>query len=152
MDNQYYKAFTIFEIVLILGIMMLLALIVIPVSVKQLRGAQAKALADEMHSNLFTQQQFAYTGKNGKSYSIAFFNDHYSIFTGQSLATSEDIFDIEYPGETYSEIFFSNGGNEIVFNIGSIKPSTSGYINITTETESYQVNINSQGLAQVQKL
>jgi len=128
MVKKYYSGFTIFEIVVVLGILVALALVVLPISVKEVKSSQAKSIADQMTSYIFLQQQNAYTGKNNKSYGIAFNSDSYTVFVGNSLASAEDTLIVDYPADTTSNILLSNGATELVFLRGYIHPSQYGNI------------------------
>ncbi len=143
---QTKKAFTIIEAVLTLGLLGAVAVIVLPISFRQLQSSQVGAVAKDITSRIFVTQQNAYSQRNFQDYGIAFFADRYVMFIGSSLITSTDTDEVILPANiSINSISFSGGGNEILFVAGELLPQQNGFISVSDGYDSYTVTINTQG-------
>lgn len=141
------KAFTLLEVLVVLGITMTLSIMVMPVAISQIQSKTVLNMAEDLSSSLFLYQQNAYSRKNNKSYGISFSTTRYTIFIGNTLASAENFESVDFPSSvTISQISLANSSNEIVYPAGSFKPSTTGTIRLTDGITIYQININSEGL------
>jgi len=153
MANRKYKAFSLLEVILIMGVFLVMTLIFLPVGINELQGNKIDNVVKEVRSLIYTQSQSAYTFKNNKDYGIAFFQDHYIVYTGSSLALAESQTRYDLSKEIkINEINFNNLGTELVFTKGSFRPSTYGSFKIINGGVGYQVTINSEGLLLIAKL
>lgn len=140
------KAFSLIEIVIVLAIFISIMAILIPYGLARFNITRVETVASDLSSKIYTYQQFAYTGKNGKNYGIAFETDKYIPFIGNSYATAESSFEINLPN-LYTIDMSGVGANEIVFNSGSFRPDEYGTIIITNPNGTdYIVEINAEGL------
>lgn len=143
-----YKAFTLLEILVLIGLLLGISMVIFPYSVKDIKKDQARSYSREMASNIFVQQQNAYSGLNDEDYGIYLTNKGYTLFTGDDYATGEVSMEVNLPADTYLTNNLG-GANEIVFSKGSIRPSNAGNIILTTASESYGIYINAEGLIEV---
>ena len=141
------KAFTLLEVLVVLGILSAISVIIIPVAVSQLRRDQAESTATDITSAMFAQQQKAVTGQASSGYGIAIYSNKYTIYKGASLAAATVKDDVTFTsGLSISNINLAAGGNEIKFNQGSVTPNTTGSFNINSSNSTYKVDINREGL------
>jgi len=153
MANRSLKAFSLLEVILIMGVFIIMTLIFLPVGINELQGNKIDNVVKELRSLIYTQSQSAYTFKNNKDYGLAFFQDHYIVFTGSSLAQAESETKYDLSGEIkINEINFNNLGSELIFTKGFFKPNTYGSFKVMSGGLAYQVTINSEGLLLISKL
>lgn len=153
MVNKKLKAFSLLEIILIMGAFIIMTLIFLPIGINELQSSKVDNVVKDIRSQIYTQSQSAYTFKNNKDYGIALFQDHYIIFTGTTLAQAENQTRYDLSAEIkISEINLNTLGSEIVFVKGSFKPNAYGSFKIITGNVAYQITINSEGLLLISKL
>ncbi|MFQ5492692.1 MAG: Tfp pilus assembly protein FimT/FimU [Candidatus Dojkabacteria bacterium] len=140
------NAFSLLEIVVVMGILVAVALIVLPLTVNQLQEARSEVVAADISSLLFAAQQDAYARKDGKSYGIFFETNQYTLFIGDSYGTAESTDVVTLPDNvTISNIGLASG-DEIAYLSGNFRPEDNGTLNITEGTQTYQINIDPEGL------
>ncbi len=153
MSKKNFKAYTLLELLVAMGVFTFLSLVLIPFTVNTLKSNSSRSVATDLSSILYSYQQEAYAGKDNKSYGFALNTNNYVLFVGTSLAAAESSDTTSLlPGVTISSMSLSGGGNQIVFSPGSVKPSKSGTIRITDEFVSYDVVINQEGFINVVKV
>lgn len=147
------KAFTLTEMLVVIGMFMALTFLVLPVAIQEISTSKADATIKDVRSAIYLLGQNAFTRKNNKTYGIALFNDRYITFTGNSLATADtsDTFDLSRE-VSISQISLTGGVTEIIFPAGSFKPSVVGGFRVGDSTSGYLLNINAQGLITFTKL
>ena len=153
MARKKLFAYTLLEIVVILGVFSGLALVFLPVGIEQLQSNKIENVVKDVQSLIYSQSQSAYAFKDNKSYGIAFYIDHYIIYTGESLALADSQTRYDLSREiSIKNINFNNSGSELDFAKGSFRPQTFGSLQITTSNSTYQITINTEGLISVSKL
>jgi type II secretory pathway pseudopilin PulG len=147
------RGYTMLEILVVIGLLFIISMFAISISIPQVRDSEISSTVNGIESEIFSAQQRAYSGRDGKSYGVRIVNGEYISFIGDSYAAAEatDSFDIP-GGVTVSSINLDDGGDEIVFLSGELKPNTSGTITFSDDSNSYVVEINSQGLVDSYKL
>lgn len=141
------KAASLIEITITMGMLAIFAFVMMPVTIQQLRIGNVVTTAKDATSQVFLYQQNAYSGKNSKSYGIAYTANNYTLFIGTSLATAEQTILVDLPnGTSFNPINLSNGASEIVFSSGNFRPSAYGTIRLTDGTNSHVIDINAEGL------
>lgn len=136
--HKRYKGYTMFEILVVIGILLLIATFAVPFSLRQTKRNELLSTVRELESNLFYQQQIAYIGKNGSSKSVEFTNTGYWLYEGDNL--SRDFF--PFPTNTY----LSTNNNVVTFPSQSLTPNLPTNITLTNGTESATITINSEGM------
>jgi type II secretory pathway pseudopilin PulG len=147
------RAYTLFEIIIVLGIVSVLAMLLMPVGLKQLQGNKLDKDTYNMFSYIYTQQQNSYSRLENKTYGISFESDKFIIYSGVNLASadwSEE--NILNSGNRISQINLTGGVHEIHFQSGSFRPNVSGTIQIKDEEQTLQLEINPEGLISIKKL
>lgn len=150
--NLKKKAFTLVELLVIIGITTTLALITLPILTSRVQGNDILETVKAINSQIIQQQQNAYSGKNSISYGIKFNTNDITLFQGNSYASSTN--QEVYPftnGITVSQINLTSG-SEIVFNSGSFRPNVNGSINFYSNPDTYSITINSEGLVRYAKV
>ena len=153
MAKRDFKAFSLLEVILIMGVFVIMTLIFLPVGINELQGNKIDNVVKEIRSLIYTQSQSAYTFKNNKDYGIALFADHYIVYTGSSLSQADSQTRYDLSSEVkISNINFNNSGSEFVFLKGSFRPNAYGSFKVVSGSLSYQITINSEGLLLISKL
>lgn len=149
--GKYIKSFSLFELLIVVGLVTLGAVITIPISTSQLQNTKVEVIVKDLKSRLFSLQQDAYTQKNDEGQGIFFNNTNYVIFSGNSFETATDTRIIQIPkGITVTQNTFTS--SQIFFEKGSFRPTSPGFIVLTDGINSYNININKEGLTIVTKL
>ena len=110
-------------------------------------------IVKDVESNIFLYQQNAYSGKNNKSYGVAFSATQYKLFIGESLASAENVENYTFGSNvSITSINLNDGGTEIVFAPSSLKPSAYGSIRFSNGNEAYDLKINREGRIEYSKI
>lgn len=146
MDRKFFRGITLFEVILVMGLISLIAGILIPISSQSLSRTNINSESEKLASSIWRVMQYAYTGKNASSHGIAFQSNGYIVYEGINQASSSEQTLEQFPeGITVSNINFGNGGNELNFSQNTIFPNTSGFLIITDGITSNRIEINSEG-------
>ena len=148
-----YKAYTIIEILLVLGVLLLLGFLALPLAIREIQTGKTDSFVRELNSSFKMISQDAFSGKDGKDYGIALFPDRYIIFIGSSLNNSED--ELIYAvcdDVTIQNINLLDLGNEIVFKSMSQKSDNYGSFEIADKYSVFKFEINKEGLITFNKL
>lgn len=147
------KAFTLMEVIVVIGIIALSTAILLPYSLSQIDRSTVSNTADNLESLVFLQQQNAYSYKNNQSYGIYFDMKDIYLYQGDSYSAALEATKVDIDKTVgIIEVNLNDGGRDINFQKGSFKPSSYGTVNIGKERVSYQIIINQQGLIDVQKI
>jgi type II secretory pathway pseudopilin PulG len=147
------KAFTFLEVVVVMGILVAIALLVLPYTISQIEEARAENQSVSVASELFSQQQDAYAGKNNSAFGVSLEEDAYTVFRGTSLAAAAESTTITLPsGVTIQNISLTGGATEIVFPVNSFRPNVSGSFRLNDGNSVFEVGLNAQGLITVTKI
>lgn len=154
MAKNIYKnkleGFSLFELLVTMGIMMLLSLIVFPVATQKAQETKLESYASQLVTDIYYQQQrSAHKSIPG---GISFSSNGYTLFDGETLldATETDIKD--YPNNITITSISMTEGNTIFFPTGEFKPESYGTLLITDDFNSVRVSINKEGLIVYEKL
>ena len=141
------QGFTLVEIIVVIGISFFALLFGLAISIPKLQSARLDGTMEDMTSVVFVSQQNAYAGRNSTSYGVYFNIDSYTLFTGDSYATATGMEDVTFPtGTSISQVSLNGGGREVVFIQGSVIPSTYGTVSVTNGRDTFQLEINAEGL------
>jgi|GEM_PF-5380547 len=144
-----FKAFTLFELLLVITILSLVTVIAMPFSVRQSKGAKAEESAIDITSAIKTIRNRASSGYLDTPWGIAFQSSRYTVFRGESLATSSN----KYTVELSPDVRISNiGVTEVFFEKNSVKPNRSGSIELESFGRRYGINISNEGVVSYSKL
>lgn len=147
------SAFTLMEIIVVIGLFVVIVGIVFPMSLRQISQNELSSTTQVLTSDIFTQQQKAHAGENDQSYGINFSGGSYEIYTGDSYvgATEKETMDI--PSEfSITSISFSDSNNDLNFSKGEFFPDAAGFVRISDSTDTYDVVINSEGAIYYEKV
>lgn len=147
------KAFTLVEILVVLGMFLGILAIVLPIGVRELQFNKAQNSAFDIESALQLAQSNSFSGLESSKYGIAIFSDRYVFFKGESLsaAVSQDEFRFNN-GVTMKNNNLTPSTNEIIFEVGLLKPNVTGYFDVGSSADNYRININKIGLINLEKL
>lgn len=153
MARKKISAYTLLEMIIIIGVFSALALIFLPVGIEQIQASKIENVVKDVQSLIYSQSQSAYTYKANKNYGIAFYSDHYIVFSGDSLSQADSQTRYDLSSEIkINHINFNDSGVELHFAKGTFRPHTFGSFEVSTSYSSYQITINTEGLVLVNKL
>jgi Tfp pilus assembly protein FimT len=136
--------FSLFEVLVTLGVLLMLSGLVFPFTIQKVQQSKLENHASQLVSDIFFQQQESYYKNSPRG--IAFSSNGYTIYDGESLASSTESSYKAYPNniQIHSVNFFT--GTEFNFPEGEFKPSSSGDLIITDGFNSIKIYINREGL------
>ncbi len=143
-QKQILDGFSLFEILVTIGILLMITVLVIPITAKQFEESKAKDYASQITADIYYQQQ---TAKNKNiATGIYFENSKYILFEGDSLATSTSKSEKTLSREIKLGSIALGDSNSILFPAGEFKPSSFGTFNVITGSITVQIYINQEGL------
>lgn len=138
------QGFSIFEILVTLGIILMLSAIVFPFTLQKLQASKLRGHASQLLTDIYFQQQESFYKNSSRG--ISFSGNSYTIFDGDTLATATETSVKSYPDNiTVTPIDFTEG-TQFYFAEGEFKPSSSGRILLYDGFNSVTVYINREGL------
>lgn len=153
MARKKLCAYTLLEILVIIGVTTGLAMIFLPVGIEQIQINKIENVVKDVQSLIYSQSQSAYTYKANKSYGIAFYSNHYIVYSGDSLSQADSQTRYDLSSEIkINNLNFNDSGVELRFAKGTFRPHTFGSFEVSTSYSSYQITINTEGLVLVNKL
>ncbi|HRX43714.1 MAG TPA: prepilin-type N-terminal cleavage/methylation domain-containing protein [Candidatus Dojkabacteria bacterium] len=138
------KGFSLLEIIVTLGIMMLFAGIVFPVGVNKSQKTKLESYASQLVTDIYYQQQRS-SYKNISS-GVSLGVNSYILFDGDSLSTATYTEVKQFPSNTRITSIALTASNEILFSAGEFKPTVYGTLVLTDGTNTVEVYINREGL------
>ena len=138
------KGFSLLEIIVTLGIMMLFAGIVFPVGVNKSQKTKLESYASQLVTDIYYQQQRSSFKDISTGVSLGV--NTYTLFDGESLSTALDTDLRKYPANIRITSIALTASNEIFFPAGEFKPSVYGTLLLTDGTNIVEVYINREGL------
>lgn len=136
------RAFTLIEILIIISIALIILALTIPMGVKFFQSQNLDETVNDILETLRRAQNQALTQKNDSSFGVKFLSDSYILFQGDSfdfrVQSEDEVFDLR------SGINIS-GIDEIVFAKSTGIPNVSGTMTLSSNNETKNININSQG-------
>lgn len=146
------KAYTLIELVVVMGLITLIALVVLPLTVRDIKNNDARSVATDLVSMIELYQSNAFTRRNDKNYGIAFYSNKYTLFTGTSLASADYTEDVLLGSATsITNINFNLASNQLIFSSGSVKPNQNGSFRVTNGVSIYIISINKEGYVEFTK-
>ncbi len=144
------KGFSLFELLVTMGILMLLSLIVFPVATQKAQEDKLESYASRLVTDIYYQQQRS--ALKGLPEGIYLANSGYTIFEGETLLDATDTDVKEYPTNiTITSISMSNG-DVIFFPKGEFKPSSYGTLVLTDGINLVRISINREGLIRYERI
>ncbi|MCA9385414.1 prepilin-type N-terminal cleavage/methylation domain-containing protein [Candidatus Dojkabacteria bacterium] len=141
------QGFSFVELIMVMGMLIIISSFAIPYSLNIVSRRNVQDATEDIASNLWRQQQNAYSGNENKNYGISFTENGYTIFKWEDGNPNETQADITLEtGITITNITFDDLSSEITFGEGEILPSTFGSLDVTDGGNTFQVTINAQGL------
>jgi Tfp pilus assembly protein FimT len=138
------KGFSLFEIIITLGILLIITTVVFPVAVNKAGRSKLESYANQIVTDLYFQQQRS-SNKNIDQ-GILIQSNRYILFDGVSYATSSESDVKNLPANMQISSITLTGGTEIQFEKGSFKPTTYGSFILSDGVFSFRVYINREGL------
>ncbi len=140
--RKLLKAYTTFEVLVVIGIIILISGIVVPVSIRQTKLNELSVAAKDFHSHVFVQQQNAFSGKNNSDHGVYIENEGYWLFEGESFNDAEVK---EY--FTFGKgVTLLSGNTEMVFSKNSQRPNNESTVVLTFDDRNYVILINEEGV------
>jgi len=136
------KAFTLVEILLVLGITTILVSVILTMGIDFYNTRQLDIHARGIVQSLRKAQSKAAASENDSNFGVFLTNDNYILFKGDSYALRDsqydEIFDLP-------QVLTVGGIQEIVFSKSEGLPSVSGNIVLSNDTDGRTININPIG-------
>ncbi len=139
------KGFTLFEIILTIGIFAILVAVTAPLAFRFLGTQNIDDATKTTVASLRQARTQALFQKNDASFGINFSSSSYTLFQGSSYATRTATQDIV---TTFPVGITISGLTEVVFEKRTGTPSSIGTLLIQSGGSSRSITINSQGLIQ----
>lgn len=149
-NTKNLQGFSLFELLITMGILMMLSFLVFPVAVNKAQQSKLESYASQLVTDIYYQQQRC-RFKN-ISGGIAIGVSAYTLFDGDSLAEAIDTDRRDYPSNIRFSLVSIQNGDSIFFNNGEFKPVSYGSLTLTDGTNSIEVYINREGLVGYEKL
>lgn len=144
------KGFSLFELLITMGILMTLSLMVFPLAINKTQESKLESYASQLVTDIYYQQQRA-TYKN-MSGGISLGVSTYTLFDGDSLVSATETDIKKYPSNIQITSVNMLDGNNIFFNQGEFKPVSYGTLILTDGMNSLRVYINREGLIGYEKI
>lgn len=142
--SKKLEGFSLFELLVTMGILMILSTIVFPLATQKAQLAKLEGYASQLVTDIYFQQQESSLKNEPRG--IAIHNNGYTIFDGETLSTSTDQHFKKYPSNISIWAISLSLGNEILFESGKFKPTSYGTLIVSDGFYSVQVYINNEGL------
>lgn len=133
-----------------MGILMLLSLMVFPLAINKTQESKLESYASQLVTDIYYQQNRCRLNNTAGGISLGVNN--YTLFNGDTLATSTDKDIKKYPSNIRITSIALTSSNEITFPKGEFKPSSFGTLRLTDGSNSIQIYINKEGLIGYEKL
>ncbi|MDD4382088.1 MAG: hypothetical protein PHE21_01950 [Candidatus Dojkabacteria bacterium] len=154
MHNKYTKkkldGFSLFEIIITMGILMLLSVIVFPVATQKAQQSRLESHVSRLAADIYYQQQRAKM-KNLDT-GLKFESGRYIIFDGTDLSSATETDIKTLPNNVRISSITFNQNNELFFPKTTFKPEIPGRLLISDGTFFYEVRINKEGLIEYEKM
>lgn len=143
-QTKFLNGFSLFELLVTMAILMMLALLVFPLAINKTQESKLESYASQLVTDIYYQQNRC-TLKN-ISGGVSLGSNTYTLFDGDTLATSTDTDIKRYPTNIRITSIAVTNSNEISFPAGEFKPTSYGTLVLTDGTNSIQIYINKEGL------
>lgn len=135
------KGFTILEIMLIIGILVIIFSLGLPITFDFYKNYQLQAEGDKFISLLEMTRNSSMVNLNQFPHGIYWDNDNFIIFEGSSFATRNQSQDQNFPRAKTISI---SGPNEIIFNSLSGQITSSTFV-FNNGDKSFNIYVNQEG-------
>jgi type II secretory pathway pseudopilin PulG len=136
------KGFTLFELFLVIGIMVILLSFLLPVGLSFYKEQQLASQSLELCRILRIAQQKSMSVDLDSSYGVYLTNQNYTLFKGNSFLSRDEPYDQIF---NVPEIIQLSGISEVVFSKNDGNPNVTGDIILTCDLDSKTININQIG-------
>lgn len=144
------KGFSLLEIIVTIGLLLLLTALVFPTTLKNLNDSKVRDYASQIATDLYFQQQRA--RNEGIATGIYFENDKYTLFDGENFSTATEKNIKKLPkGITLTNINMTTNSSTL-FPEMEFKPTSFGDLRVTVWKSSAEVSINQEGLIEYEKM
>jgi len=143
-DKKKLKGFSLFELLVTMAILMILSLMVFPLAINKTQESKLESYASQIVTDIYYQQQRG--SLKNLSGGISLGSNTYTLFYGDSLATSVDTDTRKFPANVRITSITLTNSNEITFDAGEFKPTSYGTFLLTDGMGSIQIYINREGL------
>ena len=143
----FAKGFTLLEILLVIGIISILLVLVVPISLDFYKNQEIETQTQFLIQTLRKAQLEAMSGELDSSFGVSISSQNYTLFKGNSYTSR----DIRYD-ETFDlpEIIQPSGISEVVFSKSEGKPSVTGNLILSNNSNTKIININLMGRINLQ--
>ncbi len=148
--NPKLEGFSLMELIVTMGILLLMAMVVFPVTIQKAQEQKLQEYAKGITNDILYQQQRS--SLKGIEGGISFATGSYTLFDGPSLAGSTETQVKDLPNNISVEEIALTSGNEILFLEGEFKPNVYGSITLTDGYSQVRIEINSEGLCYYETL
>ena len=139
--NRVFQAFTLIEVLMVVGIFTILIGIGLPVTIDFVRNYSLQSERNSMVTLLeFTRSQ-SLTNVNQSSHGLTITTNEYTTFSGASYATRDTQYDLSYPKSSFVSI---TGPSEVVFAPLTGKSSQSSLV-VSDGVKQFTVTVNPEG-------
>lgn len=128
MRTHTTRGFTLVELLIVIGIMMILAGVSSVVYGNLQQSAQLNETGAQMTQNLRVVREQSNAGKNNAAHGIRFEPSRYTLFQGATYATRESAYDRVYTLAPALSLTTTFVGDEVVFSKGVGTPTMAGTI------------------------
>ncbi len=143
-ERKNLKGFSIFELLVTMAILMILSLLVFPLAINKTQESKLQSYASQLVTDIYYQQNKC--NLNNMPGGISLGTNTYTLFYGDSFATSTDTDLKKYPSNIRITSIALTNSNEITFTAGDFKPTSYGTLTVTDGMNSIKVYINKEGL------
>lgn len=143
-ERTTLQAFSVFEILITLGIILMLSALVFPFTLQKLQASKLNNYASQLAIDIYFQQQESYFKNSSRG--ISFSAHGYTIFDGETLATATETSYKELAANIDITLVGFAASTEFYFPEGEFKPSNSGYIILSDEFNLMNIYVNQEGL------
>ncbi len=142
--NRKVEGFTLIEILLTLGILLVIGTLVFPITVQRTQRSKLESYANQLTIDLYYQQQRSSLKEIPSGININ--SNGYTLFDGESFSTASETQVKTYSANISINSVALTSGSEILFPAGKFKPSIFGTLIITDGQSSALIYINREGL------
>jgi type II secretory pathway pseudopilin PulG len=142
--SKKYSGFSLFEVIVTMGILMLIAILVFPITISKTQRSKLESYATQATTDIYYQQQRS--SLKDIDTGVAIQSNGYTLFDGTDLIGSTETQFKQLPSNVSITNINLTSGTEISFTGGSFKPVIYGTFLITNSADTVRVYINREGL------
>ncbi len=139
------RGFTLIEIFVVIGIVLVLMGLTIPVGLQFLRNEQLISAVDDVMQTLRRAEERSRIQEFDSSYGIFFTSSGFTLFKGSSYGTRDAAYDEIYSLPSGLQATTNLSGGDVVFGKLTGIPDESGLISLANSVGSETIEINSAG-------